>query len=533
MAAPQLDLDLRISEKEDFLWDIVVVRRSGRARFAEWSVQNNVATADFDIAAPADGGLAYDIAIPLVIDLDGTLLSTDTLHESFLLFLKRRPAAVWRIPGWAAAGRAAVKNHLATAVTDEDVATFPARAPLVSLAESEARRGRKIILATAASSAIAEMVRARFPFIDDVMASSPEHNLKGAAKAEALAARFPDGFIYAGDSAADLQVWDRATAAIFAGRSFGLKQQIEAKTEIAASLPDTLVKLPALRRALRPHQWAKNALVFVPLILGGKAHDASAWVHAFAAFFALSLLASTSYLLNDLWDLTDDRRHWSKKNRPVASGEMPISVALGMVALAGLSAFTIGAWLGPACAAMMALYLATSLAYSFWLKREPIVDVLVLASLFTMRLGLGVVVTGVVFSPWLFVFSMFIFLSLSAAKRQTEIARMVAHGLRETPGRGYRADDGPLVLTIGVGAMLATVLVMVIYLIADAFPESFYRHSGFLWGFPIVIFVWLARIWLLCHRGELNDDPVAFALRDKLSLFYGAMMIVLFGAALF
>ncbi|MEJ0050526.1 MAG: UbiA family prenyltransferase [Methylovirgula sp.] len=480
----------------------------------------------------ANAALRYDIDIPLVIDLDGTLLATDTLHESLLLFLKRRPTAAWQIPIWALSGRETLKNHLADVVTDEDVATFPARQSLVALAENEAARGRKIVLATAADSSIAEKIRNRFSFIQQVVASSAGHNLKGAAKAEALHALFPDGFIYAGDSAADLHVWNHATAAIFVGRSPVLKQQIEARTELAAFLPGVLFNFPALRRGLRLHQWAKNALIFVPLILGGKAHDASAWLHALAAFVALSLLASATYLLNDLWDLADDRQHWSKKKRPIANGELPISAALLLVALGGIAAFTIAASIGPACVAVLTLYLFAGLAYSFWLKREPIIDVLMLAALYTVRLGLGVVVTKVVFSPWLFVFSMFIFLSLSAAKRQTEITRMITHGLRETPGRGYRAEDGPLVLTIGVGAMLATVLVMVIYLIADAFPESFYKHSAFLWGFPLVIFLWLARIWLLCHRGQLNDDPVAFALKDKASLFYGAVMVVLFATAL-
>ena len=365
------------------------------------------------------------------------------MHESLLLFLKRRPTAAWQIPGWALSGRATVKNRLADVVTDEDVATFPARDALVSLAENEAARGRKIVLATAADSSIAEKIQARFPFIHGVVASSAGRNLKGAAKAEALGALFPNGFIYAGDSAADLHVWNKATAAIFVGRSPALKRQIEARTELATVLPAGLFNFQALRRGLRFHQWAKNALVFVPLILGGKAHDASAWVHACEGFVALSLLASATYLFNDLWDLADDRQHWSKKKRPIASGELPIPAALLLVALGTLGAFTIAALNRPACVAMLALYLVANLAYSFWLKREPIVDILMLAALFTMRLGLGVVVAGVVFSPWLFVFSMFIFLSLSAAKRQTEITRMVAHGLRETPGRGYLAEDAP------------------------------------------------------------------------------------------
>jgi 4-hydroxybenzoate polyprenyltransferase len=485
------------------------------------------------VLAPGDdAALSYDLAIPLVVDLDGTLLATDTLHESLLLFLKRQPRLAWKIPAWTLAGRAIIKSRLADAVTDDDAATFPVCDALITLATSEAARGRKIVLATAADLSIAERLQRQFPFIQDVIASSDGHNLKGAAKAEALVAQFPDGFIYAGDSDADLYVWQRATAAILVGGSAALRQKIAARTEVAAVLPKAAPTFPALRRGLRLHQWAKNALVFVPLILGGKAHDPQSWLYALGGFLALSLLASATYLFNDLWDLTDDRRHWSKKTRPIASGDLPILWAFFIITLGGLIAFGIGALIGPACVEVLALYLAISLAYSLWLKREPIVDVFILASLFTVRLGLGVVVTDVVFSPWLFVFSMFIFLSLSAAKRQTEITRMVAHGLRETPGRGYRAEDGQLVLTLGIGAMLATVLVMVIYLIADAFPLDFYRHSAFLWGFPIVIFLWLARIWLLCHRGELNDDPVAFAIKDRLSLFYGALMVVLFAAAL-
>jgi 4-hydroxybenzoate polyprenyltransferase len=476
--------------------------------------------------------LVYDLTIPLVIDLDGTLLSTDVLHESLLLFLKRRPADAWKIPGWILSGRAIVKNRLADVVTADDIETFPVCAELVDLAQNEAERGRKIILATAADIAIAEKIRQRFPFIAEVIASVDGRNLKGAAKAQAVSARFPDGFVYAGDSHADLHVWTKATAAIFVGCSASMAQKIAGKTQLAAILPTKLLNFPILRRGLRFHQWAKNSLVFVPLILGGKAHDPVAWGSAFVAFLALSLLASVTYLLNDLWDLADDRRHWSKKLRPIANGDLPIASAILFIGFGSLAAFALAAAIGRACVGVLTLYLGVSLVYSFWLKREPLVDIVVLASLFTIRLALGLVVTGVVFSSWLFVFSMFIFLSLSAAKRQTEIIRMVAHGLSRTPGRGYRAEDGPLVLSLGVGAMIATVLVMVIYLVADAFPEGFYRHPFFLWGFPIIIFLWLSRIWLLCHRGELNDDPVAFALKDRLSLTYGAAMVATFAAAL-
>ena len=488
---------------------------------------------DFDDACSESGVmLDHDLAIPLVIDLDQTLLATDTFHESLLLFLRRRPAEAWKVPGWIFSGRAIVKHRVAEAVTDDDAAFFPARRELVALAEKEAARGRKIVLATAADYTIAERIQRRFPFIQELIATSEGQNLKAAAKAEAVAARFPDGFVYAGDSKADLPVWSRAIAAIFVGHSAALEREIRNRTSLAAVFPTKPAGFRTLRRGLRLHQWAKNALVFVPLVLGGKAHDPTAWLCALGGILALSMLASANYVLNDLSDLSEDRRHWSKKSRPIASGDLSVAFAISFAVSAGLCAFGIAALIGTACVFVLALYLGISLAYSVWLKRQPLVDIFVLASLFTIRLGLGVIVSHVVFSPWLFVFSMFIFLSLSAAKRQTEITRMVAHGLQETPGRGYRADDRELVLAVGVGAMLATILVMVIYLVEEAFPAGFYKQPYFLWGFPIVLFLWLARIWLLCHRGELYDDPVAFALKDKASLLYGGIMVALFVAAL-
>jgi 4-hydroxybenzoate polyprenyltransferase len=311
-----------------------------------------------------------------------------------------------------------------------------------------------------------------------------------------------------------------------------MEKKIATRTELAAVFPSKTLNFQSLRRGLRLHQWAKNALVFVPLILGGKAQDPTAWLHGLAGFAALSLLASATYVLNDLWDLPEDRRHWSKRYRPLASGDLSIAAGIGLIAGGGLLSFVLAALMGSGCVAMLAIYLVISLSYSFRLKREPIIDVFILATLFSMRLAVGVVATDVVFSPWLFVFSMFLFLSLSSAKRQTEITRMVAHGHDETLGGGYRASDGPLVLALGVGAMMATVLIMVLYLVEDAFPLGLYRRPDFLWGFPAIIFLWLSRIWLLCHRDELHDDPVAFALNDRVSLLYGAAMVGLFGAAL-
>jgi len=476
--------------------------------------------------------LDFEISVPLVIDLDLTLISTDALHESLIMFLKRHPLEAWNIPLWLLQGRAVLKRQLAQAVTDADAHGFPINADILTIAQREAALGRRVFLATGADISIAQRMQRRLAFIEGVIASENGVNLKGAAKAEKVSEMFPDGFIYAGDSSADLHVWDKASAALFVGSSASMAKKITSRTDLAAILPTQLLDFPTLRKGLRLHQWAKNALVFVPLILGGKASDPPAWLMALGGFVALSILASATYLLNDLWDLTEDRLHWTKKNRPLASGRLQISTAMGVIAGGGLVAFGLAAALGPRCVLALLIYLALSLSYSFRLKREPMVDVVMLASMFTMRLAIGLVVTQVAFSPWLFVFSMFIFLSLSTAKRHTEIVRMVAHGMTATPGRGYRAGDAPLVLALGVGSMVATTLIMVIYLVQEAFPAHVYRHPAPLWGLPMIVFLWMARIWLLCHRGELNDDPVAFALKDKLSLGYGAAAVSLLAVAL-
>src|SRR5271157_6037330 len=346
------------------------------------------------VAAREVPHLSLDLAIPLVLDLDGTLFATNTLHESLILFLRKHWSDAWRIPGWVVSGRAVTKERLAVAVAKENLAHFPTNVELVSFAEREAARGRHVVLATAADRAIAEKAGARFQFITEIIASNGNENLKGEAKARELMSRFPDGFVYAGNSPSDLHIWSKASGAIVVGGRSALERKVRASTPLLATFPRTSVGASTIRRSLRLHQWAKNALVFVPLILGGKALDPTAWLHAAMGFAAIGLLASAAYVLNDLWDLADDRQHWSKKQRPLASGDLSIAFGFGLIVVASIGAFALGLVAGRGGAAVLALYLALSLAYSFRLKREPIIDVFVLATLFTTRLALGVLVAG-------------------------------------------------------------------------------------------------------------------------------------------
>lgn len=282
-------------------------------------------------------------------------------------------------------------------------------------------------------------------------------------------------------------------------------------------------------KAMRVKQWAKNTLIFAPLFLAGAMADPAAWRDAVLAFLGLGLVASSTYLLNDLFDLNDDRRHWTKRNRPLASGALSIAHGLGL----GVVGLAVSALAGVAVLASVLLYTAMTLAYSFHLKRVAILDVAMLATLFTLRLFIGVVAISTVISPWLFVFSMALFLSLSTAKRHTEVVRMALHGKTKASGRGYIARDEPMLIALGLATAMSAVVLFSLYLTAEAFQAAMYTAPGFLWATPILLFLWLGRIWLVSQRGELDDDPVAFALKDRPSLLLGVLLGLAFACALF
>jgi 4-hydroxybenzoate polyprenyltransferase len=286
---------------------------------------------------------------------------------------------------------------------------------------------------------------------------------------------------------------------------------------LAASAPaalgqEELVRGSVLRqlaRALRLHQCAKNVVVFVPLVLGGALTDLVSFSHTLLAFVALCCVASGTYLLNDIWDVGDDRNHWSKRERPIASGGLSAATALVVALVLIPAGIALGALVSLATCAALLLYLGLTLYYTLHLKTVPFVDGLALAALFTIRLGIGAVAAGVPPSAWLFVFSMFLFASLSYAKRYTEISRAIVRQSQSMNGRGYRPVDAPMVLTIGLSTGVGAVMIMVLYIVEEAFRSSFYGATGWLWGFPPLIFLFIIRIWLVSTRGEMMDDPVA------------------------
>ena len=341
-----------------------------------------------------------------------------------------------------------------------------------------------------------------------------------------LVAGFPSRFIYSGDHRYGLDARQAPADFLVTHVPAAVPGKTRRLRELIAILYDPS-RLRAGRKLLRPHQWMKNILVFVPAVLGGVAlHEASAAI-MFVAFMALSLVASGAYVLNDLIDLDDDRKHWTKRNRPLASGAIPIPVGIGLgVAALGLG-FGLGAFAGVEAFLGLIVYFVMTVSYSLKLKRIPILDVLTLAGLFTLRLAIGTVAAGVAFSPWLLTFSMFLFLSLALAKRHTEIARAASSG-KQALGRGYVPQDEPLVLALGIGSLVASVLVFVLYLTQEAFVAAHLALPKLLWSFPPMLFLLAGRIWLLSGRGELEDDPVAFAIKDRASLgiIFGLGLVV-------
>lgn len=460
---------------------------------------------------------------PLVLDLDGTLLATDVLVESLVAFVFRNPANIFRVLGWLLQGRATLKRKLAEAAP-LDLKSLPFREEVVDYARAEAAAGREVHVATAADQALAQALLEPLDFIQGVHGSDGVVNLKGRRKAEALAERFPDGFTYVGESAPDLEVWRVAADCVFAGASGSVVRRLDRMGAPVTILPRRRPRLGDWIKLLRLHQWAKNALVFLPLALGGALFSPAAWLDCALGFLALGLIASGTYVFNDLVDLQSDRRHWSKKNRAFACGLLPIPVGLALAPACVIAGFCLGALTGqPRLLLLLAGYLATTVSYSLAIKQIPILDAMTLAGLFTLRLAIGVVCAAVLWSPWLLVFSMFIFSSLSLAKRSTELSRMTAAGLERMPGRGYVKADAPLVFALGVSLSTAATFVLVMYLIQDAFRHEFYRYPGALWSMPAVIALWTGRIWLLCGRQDLHDDPVLFAVKDRVSLLLGAL----------
>ena len=282
-------------------------------------------------------------------------------------------------------------------------------------------------------------------------------------------------------------------------------------------------------RAMRPHQWAKNLLVFVPMVLAQK-YDIDTITQASLAFLGFCACASAVYLLNDMLDVESDRLHPRKRDRPFANGTLHMPFGIALVALLTLTALAVASLANPRCGALLAGYFAANVLYSTWLKSQPLLDVIMLSGMYGLRLETGAVATKTPLSPWLLAFALFFFTSLAFAKRYVELRQLEAAGAAETSGRGYRVVDASLIESLGPASGYVAVLVLALYMNSDQM-HAIYGDGRLLWLLCPLVLYWITRVWLLAKRGELDDDPVVFALRDKASLVVALLAAALIATA--
>lgn len=472
-------------------------------------------------------------AVPLVVDLDGTLIRADLLHETVIQMLVREPARLLAMPGWLLRGKAYFKAQVAARV-ELQAESLPYHDEFVAWLRSERAGGRPMTLCTASDVRLAEAVARESGLFDDVMASDGVTNLSAQHKADALVARFGrHGFDYAGNAMADVAVWAAARRAVVVNARARVRSAAAGVAEVEREFAAGAASWRQWLKALRVHQWVKNMLVFLPLFGAHDFTNVPALLRVTLAFVAFSLCASSVYLVNDLVDLDSDRQHPRKRHRPLAAGTLTIPAGLVASALLAAAAFTVAVFgVNLQFAAWLLVYLVATACYSFWLKRKMLVDSLVLAGLYTLRLLAGGAAASTATGFWLLAFSMFLFLSLAMVKRYSELKETFLRGRARTPGRDYMVDDLPLVETLGIASGFSSVLVLALYINGDTVARL-YKNEQLIWLTVPVLLYWVSRMWLKAHRGELSDDPVVFALSDGLSqvlilLFFAALLLASF-----
>jgi 4-hydroxybenzoate polyprenyltransferase len=460
---------------------------------------------------------------PLVVDLDGTLLRTDMLYESAVRLLRANPLYIFVLPFWLLAGRHVLKRELARRV-DIDVALLPRNEAFVDHLQAEAGRGRTLVLATASHELLARRAYEHWGLFQDLLCTGEGGNLKGPRKRDALLARFgPGGFDYAGNDAADLQVWGSARRALVVNASASVERRARALGNTERVFRDRSARAGILVRSWRVHQWAKNLLVFVPLLAAHLWGDADALMATMLTFTAFCLCASAIYQLNDLLDLDADRKHPRKRLRPIASGRLSIPLAFGSAIALGAGGLAIAAAVSFPVLALLVGYIGLTTAYSYAIKKQAVVDVVTLAALYTVRIIAGAAAVEVVPSFWLLAFSMFLFLSLGTLKRCAELLNAPPEG-RDVAGRGYRAEDLPYLTGFGAAAGTGSVVILALF-VNSVETTAHYSRPELLWLLCTVLVYWIGRMWLKTGRGEMHDDPVVFAAKDAVSRWSAAIAL--------
>ncbi len=470
---------------------------------------------------------AANPSVPLAIDLDGTLIKTDSLIESLLLLFKRNPLFVFRLSAWLPKGIAHLKRRVACRVT-LDVSSLPYHMGLLTYLRDAHHENRSLVLATGADEHIARQIADYLQIFDRVMASDGRTNLSGVAKRDRLVAEFGTaGFDYVGNSRKDQVIWQAARRALVVGSQLSIDKARARLTNVGQVFEVDAAGWRMRLRPLRLYQWLKNVLVFVPLLAAHQFHEIGLLASACLAFVSFGLCASSVYILNDLLDLADDRRHPRKRRRVFASGRLPLTAGQWMIpVLLGLS-IGVALALPGSFLIVLGIYYGLTLAYSLRLKKIVILDAILLAALFTVRMLAGSAAVAIWPSSWLLALSMFLFISLALVKRYAELVTMrIEHGL-SARARSYVVSDAELLAAMGVASAFVAVLVLVLYITSGPAHLHYGRHQAIWLACPMLLF-WICYLWLVAHRGGMHDDPLVFALKDRGSRFaLGVLAIIM------
>jgi 4-hydroxybenzoate polyprenyltransferase/phosphoserine phosphatase len=482
----------------------------------------------------------------LCVDLDGTLVKSDTLYDSALAVARYHPWALINIPAWLLQGKAALKRHLANTI-QLDVVHLPYNRELLQYLEQQRATGRPLYLATAADADTANRIAAHLGIFTGVLASDGQLNLAGKNKLAAFQSRFGDNFSYIGNALPDLPLLQHCQEPMVANPTPALRAALrKARITPVRTFDEGAAPFKAWLKAIRLHQWAKNVLIFLPLLL------AHAWAPgllaaAALAFLSFGLCASATYIVNDLLDLESDRQHPRKRLRPFASGDLSVLNGVFIVVLFLAASLTLALLIPHVIADLspellylikphyfllwLGVYLVTTLAYSLRLKRSVLVDVIVLSGLYTIRIIAGSAASGIAVSTWLGSFSVFFFLSLAFVKRFAELESLRERGGVSIGGRGYHVADIEQLRSFGSASGYASVVVLTLY-ISNLDAAQLYQHTRRLWLLVPVLLLWISRLWLLASRGLLNEDPVVYAITDRRSLLLGLVVIAIVLSAL-
>ncbi|SHH18025.1 UbiA family prenyltransferase [Ferrimonas marina] len=455
--------------------------------------------------------------IPLCVDLDGTLVKSDLLFEQLVRLIRKSPLSVFTLLFIVLRrGIANGKRWLAEHV-QVDISTLPYHAPLLAYLEHEAQK-RPIWLCTGSDQVIARQIADHIGLFTGVLASDGTTNRTGKRKSDLLCQRFGDGgFDYVGNEAQDFEVWPQARHALVVSRSAPFLERVRARFDVVKTFPLPPLRLADLVKSIRAHQWTKNALILLPILLAHGAPNPTLISQCLLAFFSFSLMASATYILNDLVDLESDRQNHNKRHRPYASGQIAIALGLILIPLLGLSSIALASQLPLSFALLLLAYTVTTLLYTFKFKGVPMLDVTLLSLLYTLRVVVGMVLVGEAWSFWLLAFSLFFFFSLALAKRVTEITNKLKRQPEVQSIRGYHPRDLSLLINLGGCSGLLSVLVIAMYVNGEKVQEL-YQYPQLLWLICPIMLFWVARFWLITIRGGLHEDPILFAVRDKMSL---------------